>query len=254
MRKKIMETIIKEISLNLKLNINDPKDLPEIFDGNLQKMESYFKNKYYLSNKLSGNNFPSSTQIISNNNILSQQMNFKKDNKSPMTAKRIINKKHTSNIQEDMNNISNQDKSYKFFNILGKVLFNKRYDPAIGDTRPFTKSEMEKRPIPKTYYDLKEIVNTLPCSENYFTNYLAENLIDHFNNIKELANVLESFSLTDRKINFKQGSIEKYTHVEQSISNFNCQLNVRALAYLNKSQYIEGREVKNRYFIINNFI
>lgn len=56
---------------------------------------------------------------------------------------------------------------------------------------------MKRKNKPKLYFNHKDILNQIQLEPSNFCLYLQQNMIDFFADIDDLANTLDTFSLTD---------------------------------------------------------
>lgn len=242
--------IIEKLKLNLSPSVID--SLEESFDGNLNKMKDWMIQKWFQqadksNGKKSKSNFNQS-QESNTNNTLSQVVPSSVNRQGPSYNQLIRAAQNVRPHEEDVyrpvpiQTVKKEDPIFSFYHIIGKILYNKRIDGRTGEIRPMKKAEMTAFPRPKLYFNIPDLINTMPFEQNTFNEFLIENSYDHFNDVGELARAFETFSFTDQ--------LNKYSYTEKnnyeivSLNTMRSQLNAMACTNFNLSQYEPGAKKK----------
>ena len=221
----IPETKFKSIIIEIyeKLNLNNIGNILEKIEdiyckcnGNLYQMKQliYYDLLYYYSNQIN--------TINSKNNI---------DNNKKLKSKKIIAKKFKINKKKsDVINDKN------IFHLLGKLLYNKRLVKGEKSPRKLTKNEIMTLPN-ELYYNLQELIDSNPISNESFLELLLENILEHVNDIEELSEIYETFSFTDSFTNFDYVTQQKNYSKIDTLNNDKIYLNCLSVVTFNLSQY-----------------
>jgi hypothetical protein len=215
---------------------------------------SPFQKQNLLQNNNITNNFPLTSQN-NNNNFTQAESNF--SNLIAYRASKLSvpynNKENNLNTKKHpvvpsktkIINTEGEKIQFQFFHTLGKILFNKRVDPKDGKIRPMKKHEMERIPMPKSYFNIQEIISEMKYEPAKFNEFLVENSFKHFKDIKELAKVCDTFSYTDTLHRHTFNSKITYENRATTMSNYQSLLNSMACMCVNKSQYKNDSDYKN---------
>ena len=221
------------------------------FGSNIQKMLDFLilevNSRYYLK--------------------ISKYNRFK--NIKPLTQRgktqiqEVMEKQHKSNIKQNFgkndflknNNAMNKFKILKeqqldhdLFRLLGKLLYNKRYVKNKNKILQLKKEEFGNNFETPRYYDIDELINDIPISNKSFNELLIYNTIEHFNDIREYADVFELYSFTDDIDNFEAYLYDKNNQYYFNNSYMKTYLNCLGVTTFNMSQYNIGEKYKfNKY-------
>ncbi len=263
-----MRNLINQLKMIFSFNLTPDEitSLVDSVDGNLKKLENvmislYNKNKFIKKQNVSNihNSMCNVEHYYDNNSKNSRVSQF-----TPSVSQVNDFFQKNNNFQfSQLDSGRNDNKSYfyvfkeepkiELFHVIGKILYNKRIDPVTNEPRAMKKREMSQTPMPKSYFNLKELIDNVPCDYTQFNELLIENSFDKFYDIGELARALDTFSLTDTFNLFKYGTKE-YIYEDQfnSIEYYKTYLNASACMIENKSQY-EKVFMNNKKEGINNF-
>eukprot|EP00347_Sterkiella_histriomuscorum_P005182 403357582 len=121
-------------------------------------------------------------------------------------------KKQNSN--QDLNvEAFEKDNNFSIFHGLGKFLYNKRENPVTGKNEQMSPSKMKSENKPKLYYEHQKIINKMQIESQQLGLYLHQNIPEFFNDIGDLANCFDIFSLTDYLENSIQYSFDSQLQV-----------------------------------------
>ena len=231
--------------------IFDEKNLKNIiesiyleFSSNIQQILNYLileiNSRYYL-------------------NINKNKTNHKKYINRPLTQKgkdkiqEYIESQNKSNIKS--NNSKEYSKSIKnfqikkeqqldhdLFRLLGKLLYNKRYVKKKNVIEKLKKEEFINNFETPRYYNINELINDIPISNNSFNDLLIYNSIEHFNDIEEYSNTFELYSFSDTLDNFDAFLYDKYNQYFYNNSYMKTYLNCLGVTTFNMSQYNIGKK------------
>ena len=205
-------------SMYLEFNTN----LQQILDHLLLKISS----EYYHSKK----KIP---QLTKYNKSQTQKGKKKiKEYKESQNNKNII-KVNNNNLQIKKEQILDHD----LFRLLGKLLYNKRYVIKNNSIQKLKKEEFGNIFETPRYYDINELINDIPISNNSFNDLLVYNSLDHFNDIKEYSDTLDLYSYTDTIDNFDSFIYDKNNHYFHNNNYMKTYLNCLAVTTYNLSQY-----------------
>lgn len=127
----------------------------------------------------------------------------------------------------------------KFFHLLGKFLYNKRYDN-MGKIRGLTNKELETPGYGRMYFRHDELLDNMKESHDEFNEYLKENYAKHFKDVGEFAKAAETFSMTEKLGGFKYKRLD----INNNLQSHRSLVNSMAVTVENKSQYTETK-IKN---------
>ena len=188
-------------SIYLEFNSN----IQQILDYIILKVisEYYLKLKHKRLSQVSNNCKSLSQKGIKRTKEFSQKLN--KVNK---ISKNYDNK----NFQIQKEKLLDHD----LFRLLGKLLYNKRYVTKDNSIQKLKKEEFKSNLETPRYYDINELINDIPISNNSFNDLLIYNSIEHFNDISEYSETFELYSFTDTIDNFNSFIYDKNFHFFQS--------------------------------------
>ena len=86
-----------------------------------------------------------------------------------------------------------KDYELDIFHALGKILYNKR----MVNQKPVRLPEMNRETRPPLYFDVYKMIHEIGSELFVFEQMLFENYIDFFSDISDVADGLETISLTD---------------------------------------------------------
>ena len=148
----------------------------------------------------------------------------KSNNLRPLTQKgkteimEYIESQNKTNMKQNVfnnNNIKNnkskknfqikkeQQLDHDLFRLLGKLLYNKRYVKEKNAILKLKKEEFIDNIETPRYYNLDELINDIPISNNAFNDLLIYNSIDHFNDLEEYSDAIDLYSFSDDSDNFQ---------------------------------------------------
>ena len=88
-----------------------------------------------------------------------------------------------------------KDNNIFIFRAVGKFLYNKRIDPKGKDPRTMDYKELKSyKSKPKFYENHEQIIKSTLMEPNQMSLYLNENMLSHYNDIEDVANVLDVYS------------------------------------------------------------
>jgi hypothetical protein len=160
--------------------------------------------------------------------------------------------KRTKEFSQKLNKVNKISKNYDnknfqiqkeklldhdLFRLLGKLLYNKRYVTKDNSIQKLKKEEFKSNLETPRYYDINELINDIPISNNSFNDLLIYNSIEHFNDISEYSETFELYSFTDTIDNFNSFIYDKNFHFFHSNNYMKTYLNCLGLTTYNLSQY-----------------
>jgi hypothetical protein len=140
------------------------------------------------------------------------------------------------------------DRHIDIFHALGMILYNKRVDPTRPDISPqkLSKKEYLTLPTPKPYFNVEKILDSLNMPYQTLNNFLFENYVDHFTNIKELSKMADCFSVADYTTTYQWRNKMSFDY--NGLRREETLLNARGCMSYNLSQY---EITKKRYLLTN---
>ena len=204
------------------------------FNSNIQQILDYIilkvSSEYYLKLKYK--------KISKKYNICKplSQKGFKKSKEFSQKSNKVdrISKNYdNNNFQIQKEKLLDHD----LFRLLGKLLYNKRYVTKNNSIQKLKKEEIGNNLETPRYYDINELINDIPISNNSFNDLLIYNSIDHFNDISEYSETLELYSFTDTIDNFNSFIYDKNFHFFHSNNHMKTYLNCLGVTTYNLSQY-----------------
>lgn len=93
-------------------------------------------------------------------------------------------------------------------------------------------SEMKKEKKPQLYFKHKDILNQIQLEKPSFSLYLHENMLDFYNDIGDVADCLEVYSLTDQTEGKVQYSYDQSMYINE-FTDQNAVLNSMAITECN---------------------
>ena len=188
-----------------------------------------------------------------NNNKHSKSKNLR-----PLTQKgkteimEYIESQNKTNMKQNVfnnNNIKNnkskknfqikkeQQLDHDLFRLLGKLLYNKRYVKEKNAILKLKKEEFIDNIETPRYYNIDELINDIPISNNAFNDLLIYNSIDHFNDLEEYSDVIDLYSFSDDIDNFQAFLYDKNNQYFFINSYMKTYLNCLGVTTYNMSQY-----------------
>ena len=137
-----------------------------------------------------------------------------------------------------------QQLDHDLFRLLGKLLYNKRYVRQKKAILKLKKEEFGDNYETPRYYDINELINDIPISNNSFNDLLIYNTIEHFNDIEEYSSICELFSFTDTIDTLEAFIYDKNNQYFYNNSNIKTYLNCLGVTTFNMSQYNTGKNYK----------
>ena len=110
----------------------------------------------------------------------------------------MIDKIDTSKLNKEL---CNKDYGLSLFHAIGKFLYNKRLLPGEQKPQSVSSIRMKKKPRPRFYENHLEILNQVQTDSSTFSLFVHENMLDHFDDIADWANVLTTYSWNDAMLN-----------------------------------------------------
>jgi hypothetical protein len=136
-----------------------------------------------------------------------------------------------------------------FFHALGMILYNKRIDPLRPTSTPhkMTKQQYQSNPRPIKYFDVEKVVDSINISFQKFNNFLHENYLAHFTNIKEAYKMADCFSIADYNSSYQIRN--NLSLGLDTVRREECILNARGCMSYNLSQYEIGNGPQRSKYI-----
>ena len=215
----IPETRIKSIIIEIyeKLNTYDNNIIEKVDDiycrcsGNIYQIKQLI---YY--------------DILSYNNKIYKKINPQ----NKLISKKFLKKK----VKPKKNKKLDKAENNSIFHLLGKLLYNKRLVKGEKSPRRLTKNEMITLPN-EIYYNLQELIDSIPMNLESFNELLLENTSEHVNDIEELSDIYETFSFTDSFNDLNYLIPQKNYPKIDTLSNDKIYLNCLSVITFNLSQY-----------------
>ena len=220
------------------------------FGSNIQQILNYLileiNSRFYLNNNKHSRN------KVNNNAYQIRPLTQRGKDK----IQEYIESQNKCNMKSNNDN-NNYDKSIKnfqikkeqqldhdLFRLLGKLLYNKRYVRNKNAIEKLKKEEFINNYETPRYYNINELINDIPISNNSFNDLLIYNSIEHFNDIEEYSNTFELYSFTDTLDNFDAFLYDKYNQFFDNNSYMKTYLNCLGVTTFNMSQYNRGKNYK----------
>ena len=209
--------------------------------SNIQKILDYLilevNTKYYL--KVSRNNKHKNARPLTQKGKTQIQEYMQSQYKNK-TSQNIRNNNHIINFQIK----KEQQLDHDLFRLLGKLLYNKRYVKQKDKILKLKKEEFGNNFETPRYYNIDELINDIPISNNSFNDLLIYNTMDHFNDIGEYSDICELYSFTDNIDNFEAFLYDKGNQYFFNNSHMKIYLNCLGVTTYNMSQYNTGGKNK----------
>ena len=216
------------------------------FNSNIQKILDYLLLKitteYYLNKGKSKNIsqfiFIQKSQThrrITTNNIEQKSGSV---NKTKNKLNKITDRSNNNDFKMKKEKILDHD----LFRLLGKLLYNKRYVPNQNSIQKLKKEEFGNNLETPRYYDIDELINNIPISNNTFNDLLMYNSIDHFNDIREYSDTFDLYSFTDTIDNFESYIYDKNNQYYHNNNYTKLYLNCLGVTTYNLSQYNDNKK------------
>ena len=215
----IPETKIKSIIIEIyeKFNIYDNNILDKVNDIYCRSSGNIYQIKQFIYCDILSNNNPINNTIYSQKTLISKKLLKKKI--KPKNRKKYFKLENNS-----------------IFHLLGKLLYNKRLVKGENSPRKLTKNEILSLPN-EIYYNLQELIDSIPISFKTFNELLLENSLEHVIDIEELSNIYETFSFTDSINDFDYLLQQKNYPKNDTLNNDKIYLNCLSVITFNLSQY-----------------
>ena len=196
-----------------------------ITNGNLYQLKNYLKQIIYQEFNKNNNNF--------NNN----------NNKN--------SKKNNNFINNNNNNNKREDKS--LFHLLGRILYNKRFNKHLNKIIYPKKNEYSNNFSNLFYFNIQnDIINNIPIYKEKFNELFIENVYFHIKSIKNLQNIFDVFSFTDKFTKFEYKLEEKNYNKDLTLENDKFYLNFFGYMIFNDEQYEKNEKLKKNNFTKSN--
>ena len=214
------------------------------FGSNIQKILDYIilevNTKYYL--KISKYNKFKNTRPLTQRGKTKIQDYVQSQHKNNNISQNFGNNNY--NIS-NFKNKKEQQLDHDLFRLLGKLLYNKRYVKKKDAIVKLKKEEFGNNFETPRYYNIDELINDIPISNNSFNDLLIYNSMDHFNDVGEYSDICELYSFTDNIDNFEAFLYDKCNQYFFNNSYMKTYLNCLGVTTYNLSQYNTGG--KNRF-------
>jgi hypothetical protein len=220
-------------SIYLEFNSN----LQQILNHLLLKITSEYYHKkmeQYINHHLSFFNRPQTQKRILNN--------IKEVNESQNKTKNKLNKANNKENKKDFQIKKEKLLDHDLFRLLGKLLYNKRYVKNKNSIEKLKKEEFGNNLETPRYYDINELINDIPISNNSFNELLIFNSINHFNDISEYSDTYDLYSFTDTIDNFNSFIFDKNNHYFHNNNYMKTYLNCLGITTYNMSQYNNNKK------------
>lgn len=208
------------------------------------------------SNNFNSINTALALSSLTNHNVNSQRESkiygkyMNRESKVPIP---LTNKENLSQVSKNLEilskpkvvNTEGEKNQFQFFHTLGKILYNKRVDPKNGEIRPMKKHEMQGPKMPKSYFNIQELISEMNFEPAKFNEFLIERSFNHFKDIKELAQACDTFSYTNTFSSHTFSSKFTYESKATTMTNYQTLLNSMACMCLNKSQYRDDSDTNS---------
>ena len=192
-----------------------------ITNGNLYQLKNYLKQFIYQEFNNNNKNF------MINKNFFSQSNNNKNFNNN--------------------NNKFREDNS--IFHLLGRVLYNKRFSTKLNKIIYPKKKEYSNNFSNLFYFNIQtDIINNIPIFKEKFNELFIENIYDHIKSPKNLSNIFDVFSFTDKFAQFQYKLQEKNFNEDLTLENDKFYLNFFGYMIFNDEQYEKGEKLKKNSF------
>ena len=217
------------------------------FGSNIQQILDFLIleiNRTYFLNNNKNNKYKTNNNIYQDKPLTQKskdiiQKFFESHNKSNIKSNND-NSKNIKNFQIK----KEQQLDHDLFRLLGKLLYNKRYVRKKNAIEKLKKEEFIDNFETPRYYNINELINNIPISNNSFNDLLIYNTIEHFNDIEEYSNTLELYSFTDTLDNFESFLYDKSAQYFHNNSYMKTYLNCLGVTTFNMSQYNTGKKYK----------
>ena len=221
------------------------------FGSNIQKILDFLilevNTKYYL--KISKFNRNKNIRPLTQRGKTKVQEYMEKQQKSNIKQNYGNNNYlKNNNASQNFKIKKEQQLDHDLFRLLGKLLYNKRYVKNKNKILQLKKEEFGNNFETPRYYNIDELINDIPISNNSFNDLLIFNTIEHFNDICEYADIFELYSFTDNIDNFEAFLFDKNNQYYFNNSYMKTYLNCLGVTTFNMSQYNTGEKYKfNKY-------
>lgn len=196
-------------------NTNNNND-NNLNNSHLNKIPINFTNNYNNDNNnttTNKNNFDTNIENTENssfkiNNIPNTNLNLNTQNdlKQPNT-KINLNLNKQKKLIPNLNflyeetgeaHFSTEELGKNDFHKLAKFFYNKRKDPISGVSRYLTQSEFQSTIRPPSYFDHFSLIKSMDLNPTKINELLQENSFNYISDLGALAQILDSFSETDK--------------------------------------------------------
>ena len=232
-------------SLNPKIiNENDINSFIESiyleFNSNIQQILDYLllkiTSEYYLYTR--EEKMSCQTIMFQKSQTDKRMINYlTEDKRSKNKTKNKLNRKIVKSNSKDFKIKKEKILDHDLFRLLGKLLYNKRYVVNKNSILKLKKQEFGNNLETPRYYDIDELINDIPISNNSFNDLLMYNTIDHFNDIKEYSDTYDIYSFTDTIDNFNSFLYDKNNQFYNNNNYNKLYLNCLGVTSYNLSQY-----------------
>ena len=210
------------------------------FNSNLQQILEYLLLKitteFYHYNKNDKNN-QSQFSIYQKPHTQKRENIIKQCTQSQNKTKNKFNKNNNKANNKDFQIKKEKILDHDLFRLLGKLLYNKRYVTKKNSIEKLKKEEFGNNLETPRYYNINELINDIPISNNAFNDLLIFNSIEHFNDIGEYSDVFDLYSYTDTIDNFNSFLYDKGEQFFLNNSYMKIYLNCLGVTSYNLSQY-----------------
>ena len=173
------------------------------FNSNIQQILEYLllkiSSEYYHNKTISQYTKFNKSQTQKGKNLMKEYKESQKNHNNR------ISKRNNNDLQIKKEQILD----YDLFRLLDKLLYNKRYVIKDNVIQKLKKEEFGNNLETPRYYDINELINDIPISNNSFNDLLIYNSLDHFNDIKEYSDTFDLYSFSDTIDNFESFIYDK---------------------------------------------
>ena len=202
-----------------------------ITNGNLYQLKNYLKQFIYQEFNNNNNNF-NNNNFINNNNT-----------------------KNKFFINNNNNNNNNKREDKSLFHLLGRILYNKRFNKNLNKIIYPKKNEYSNNLSNLFYFNIQnDIINNIPIYKEKFNELFIENSYFHIKSTKNLSNIFDVFSFTDKFTKFEYKLEEKNYNKDLTLENDKFYLNFYGYMIFNDEQYEKNEKLKKNNFTKSNLI
>ena len=166
----------------------------------------------------------------------------KENNESQNKTKNKLNKANNKGNNKDFQIKKEKILDHDLFRLLGKLLYNKRYVIKNNSIEKLKKEEFGNNLETPRYYDINELINDIPISNNSFNELLIYNSIDHFNDIGEYSDTYDLYSFSDTIDNFNSFFFDKNNYYFHNNNYMKIYLNCLGVTTYNLSRYNNNKK------------